>query len=183
MHRAASLVAQGVYRVECCGAFCRVVPTQDASDEAKCNPNNDPKPRNNEGGAEVICDGVTNQKAYENAHQTTQLSNQNRFNKELHTNNGVAGSNGFSNANFTRTLGHAYEHDVHDAYAAHEQAYSCHRGQKGGHCLGRAAQGGRDLPGVEDVEVIVLIGLKVAPLSHERSDVSNERFAVRAVGG
>src|SRR5229473_2590590 len=99
------------------------------------------------------------------------------FRDELEADIAFAGANGLADADLTRALGHAHEHDVHYAHAADQQSNGAdanHQTKNAGHdlgelfaCLFRAA----------DAKIVGLIERHTAALAQQPADlVFGNRF-------
>src|SRR5580658_3001443 len=79
------------------------------------------------------------------------------------------GTDGFSQADFTGTLGDRYQHNVHDSDTAHQKRDGRDGRQQNGHDLGGGAQGGLDIGHVAHLEGVLVAGQvgNVLELHHE----------------
>ena len=84
------------------------------------------------------------------------------------------GTDGKADADLAGALGDGDEHDIHDAYAADEQAHAGHGTEQGGHHLGAGADDIGELEGIEDVEVIFLVGGDFPALAHDGTYVCDD---------
>ena len=75
--------------------------------------------------------------AENNAKQSADGTERNRFDQELGENVAPVRADGHARADFARPFGYAHEHDVHDADAANDQRNARNRAEQSSHDVGR----------------------------------------------
>jgi len=76
---------------------------------------------------------VGNSHAGSNTDRPTEETQRDGFDKELHQNIAAARAHGHADANFPGALGHAHQHDVHNADAANDERHGSHAGEQSTH--------------------------------------------------
>src|SRR6516165_10684187 len=119
--------------------------------------------------------------ADEDSEQATDHAERYSFKGELHHDRFSAGADGLADADLARPLSDADEHDVHDAYAADDQADAGDRNHKEKQSAGDLVPQAGERLRAEDGEVIILIGAQTATNSHEFANLYHDEILIGGI--
>src|SRR6266404_1109730 len=121
------LVAQGFDRIQARSAICGVEAESDPDHRANQQSGDRPAVRKNQIDFEPAGEEISDDYSQNDSQNAAGFGNENGLGQKLPQNVFAARANRFTDADFFRSLGHAYQHDIHDPDArSHERDETDH---------------------------------------------------------
>jgi len=155
------LVTEGLDRIHSCRAHGGINAEYDTDQRRYAECNNRRTWRNDSRHIGIALDNNRNYDPDNDTYQSSGCGQQNRLNKELSHNVALLGPQGTPDANLACPFGHRRQHNVHNANAPHQQANGPDGTQKDGQGLGNVGGGFQQAGLVENIEVVLVVGLQV----------------------
>src|ERR1039457_4476779 len=160
-------MTESLDRIEPRGLVCRKEPEHHADHPRKDKSNEGNHRTRSEGEIHQNTSEIGRGKPKSDADDAPEGCENDRLDKELDHHIVVEGTDCEANTDLPRSFGDRYQHDVHDADAAYEQADGGNRAEQCGQDLHRRSQGGEELLRVHHREVVFLAGLDATALAHK----------------
>jgi len=131
--------SEGINRFETCGFPRREDPEN--------NPDEDDAPEGEEygvggnDGGQYIPDRIDYPETQRDSDESGDNTDDERLYKELHEDIGLGGSDGLADTDFSGSLGHRYEHDIHDSDPSDEKGNGRNSGEEHRHGTGNSRDG------------------------------------------